>query len=58
MPKFKVFHENALSMLEKDYFKKLMSLSDGNIKEACLIAGLSRSRLYALLKKHHISDSD
>ncbi len=57
MPKLKVFHENALSMLEKDYFKKLMSLSDGNIKEACHISGLSRSRLYALLKKHHISHS-
>jgi two-component system NtrC family response regulator len=58
LPKFKEFQKNALSVVEHDYFKKLMFLTNGNIKEACLIAGLSRSRLYALLKKHHISDSD
>ncbi|MBN2225647.1 MAG: sigma-54-dependent Fis family transcriptional regulator [Deltaproteobacteria bacterium] len=57
LPKFKTFHENTMSAIEQDYFKKLMSLTDGNIKQACQLSGLSRSRLYALLKKHHISHS-
>jgi two-component system, NtrC family, response regulator len=57
LPEFKVFHENTLSAIEQDYLKKLMSLTHGNIKEACHLSGLSRSRLYALLKKHKISHS-
>jgi two-component system NtrC family response regulator len=58
LPKFKAFHENTMSAIEQDYFKKLMSLTGGNIKQACQLSGLSRSRLYSLLKKHHISHSD
>jgi two-component system NtrC family response regulator len=58
LPTFKEFQKNALSVIEYDYFKKLMFLTNGSIKEACLRAGLSRSRLYALLKKHNISGSN
>ncbi|MEN6311484.1 MAG: helix-turn-helix domain-containing protein [Acidobacteriota bacterium] len=34
--------------------QSLMQTTSGNIGEACRISGLSRSRLYTLLKKHQI----
>ena len=40
---------------EKNYVADLISKNRGNIKNACSISGLSRSRLYALMKKHGIS---
>ena len=40
--------------MEKRYFENLMNLTEGNIKEACQISGLSRSRLYAILQKYKI----
>lgn len=54
LPKLSEFRENAVVQAEKDYLLKLMSLSSGSIHEACRAAGLSRSRLYELLKKHKI----
>ncbi len=50
----KDFREAALARLEKDYLQSLMQTTSGNIGEACRISGLSRSRLYTLLKKHQI----
>ena len=40
---------------ERQYLQDLMFQTKGNIKEACRISGLSRSRLYALLKEHSIT---
>ncbi len=40
---------------ERDYLRRLMDSCGSNIREACRISGLSRSHLYELLKKHHIS---
>lgn len=40
---------------EKRYFRDLMALTRGSIKEACRISGLGRTRLYTLMKKHGIS---
>lgn len=40
--------------MEQRYFENLMNVTDGSIKEACRISGLSRSRLYALLQKYKI----
>ena len=42
---------------ERQYLQDLMFQTKGNVKEACLISGLSRSRLYALLKEHDITIS-
>ena len=39
---------------EHNYLKDLMNLTGGRIKEACRISGLSRSRLYGLLKTHDL----
>ncbi len=40
---------------DRRYLTELLSHTKGDIKETCRISGLSRSRLYALLKKHGIS---
>ncbi len=58
LPNLRDFRENVISEAEQNYLQDLMSLTRGNIKEACNISGLSRPRLYALLKKYHISRSD
>ncbi|MDJ0622345.1 MAG: sigma 54-interacting transcriptional regulator, partial [Desulfocapsaceae bacterium] len=38
--------------LEKNYLKRLINQSQGDHRAACQISGISRSRLYGLLKKH------
>jgi two-component system NtrC family response regulator len=53
----KDFREAGLVRLEKDYLSSLMRATAGNIGEACRISGLSRSRLYTLLKKYQIPPS-
>ena len=40
---------------EGRYLQDLMFQTKGKIKEACRISGLSRSRLYVLLKEHNLS---
>ncbi len=50
----KEFHRAAVSTAEKQYFTDLMASVAGNIDEACRVSGLSRSRLYALLKKYRL----
>ncbi|MGA3173269.1 MAG: sigma-54 dependent transcriptional regulator [Syntrophorhabdales bacterium] len=42
---------------EARYLQALMLKAKGNIREACHISGLSRSRLYALLREHNLSGS-
>ena len=50
----KEFRDIALAKAESGYLEDLMHIAAGNIKEACRISGLSRPRLYALLKEHNI----
>ena len=50
LPSFRVYRENT----DKIYLSQLLSLARGNIREACRISNLSRSRLYDLLKQHKI----
>jgi len=47
--------EAVIAEAEQHYLKELVSLTGRNVEEACKISGLSRSRLYALMKKHRIS---
>jgi two-component system NtrC family response regulator len=51
----KVFREALLARGEKDYLENLMAHTGWSVKDSCEISGLSRPRLYALLKKHGIS---
>jgi two-component system, NtrC family, response regulator len=51
----KAFRENVLADAEKQYLQQLMSRTASRIPEACRISGLSRPRLYALLKKYGLT---
>lgn len=42
------------SLMERRYLQKLIQLSHGSKKESCRLSGLSRTRLFELLKKHKI----
>ena len=50
----KEFREAELARLENEYLSALMRETNGKIDRAGRISGLSRSRLYTLLKKYHI----
>jgi two-component system NtrC family response regulator len=55
LPPLKGFREAALQEAERQYLEDLMGIAGSNIKDACRISGLSRPRLYALMKKYRIS---
>jgi two-component system NtrC family response regulator len=57
LPQLRVFRQAAIARAEVSYLQRLVSETRGNSKEACRVSGLSRSRLYELLKKHGISPS-
>ena len=44
--------KETLEAVEKRYLERLLASTEGRIKEACRISGLSRSRLYERLRKH------
>ncbi len=50
-----VTFREAIQSTEQEYLRNLMRQADGDIPTSCEISGLSRSRLYGLLKKHNIS---
>ena len=50
IPQYREFKEK----MERHYLECLMNASSGSKKNACEISGLSRPRLYELLKKHAI----
>jgi two-component system NtrC family response regulator len=51
LPSFKEFRERT----ERDYLERLMGLTQGKRLDACTISGLSRTRLFELLKKHSLT---
>jgi len=53
----KDFRETELARVEKEYMASLMRRTNKDISEACRISGLSRSRIYTLLKKYGLSPS-
>lgn len=58
MPTIKEDREHAIQIQEKRYLQRLLALTNGEIKQCCKTAGLSRSRLYDLLKKHNLSQKN
>ena len=50
---FRSFRED----MERQYLRKLLHFTQGNKKEACRISGISRTRLFELLRKYDISKS-
>jgi transcriptional regulator of acetoin/glycerol metabolism len=55
MPKLRDLREDVFFQAEYQYLQNLVSLTGRNIRKACELSGLSRSRLYTLLKKYQIS---
>ncbi len=51
---FPSLHQNR-DKAERQYLQDLISLSTGEIQEACRLSGLTRQHLYNLLKKHKMS---
>jgi two-component system NtrC family response regulator len=52
---FKAFRKTALFKVEKQYLQALLDQSQNNLDKSLDISGLSRSRLYDLLKQHNLS---
>ncbi|MGV8073847.1 MAG: sigma-54-dependent transcriptional regulator [Syntrophobacteraceae bacterium] len=52
MSSFRDYREN----MDRMYLLELISFTGGNIRGACEISGLSRSRLYDLLKHHKVME--
>jgi two-component system NtrC family response regulator len=48
LPRLKVYRQ----AMDRLYLEQLLDQSGGRPQEACRISGMSRSRLYALLKEH------
>ena len=55
LPSLKDFRDAAIFESEKRYLEELRNVTKGKIKDACQISGLSRPRLYALLKKYDLT---
>ncbi|BDQ35530.1 sigma-54-dependent transcriptional regulator [Pseudodesulfovibrio portus] len=53
-PDLKTYRDNQIAVSEERYLHTLMEMSGGNIKHSCTLSGLSRARLYALLKHYGI----
>jgi len=57
MPSLKDVLEPAMAQVERNYLQELMDLTEGDLRQACAISGLSRTGLYDRLKKHNIPRS-
>ena len=55
MPTIKEDRDKTIRKQERRYLERLLQLVDGDVRQCCKTAGLSRSRLYDLLKKHDLS---
>ncbi len=55
VPEFKGYRKQCLDHAEQQYLEKLLLEAQGSIKEACRLSGLSRTRLYVLMKEHGVS---
>jgi two-component system NtrC family response regulator len=58
LPSMKDFRDTAISEAERRYLIELKTITGGNIREECRISGLSRPRLYALLKQYGLTKTD
>jgi DNA-binding NtrC family response regulator len=51
----KEFREEGPAAMEKNYLSELMRITGGDMKKACSISGLCRSRLYSLLHEYRLT---
>jgi two-component system NtrC family response regulator len=52
---FKEYRRRLTLDIEKHYLQRLLAETRGDIVQACVVSGLSRSRLYDLLKAHGLT---
>ncbi len=52
LPELKAYRLQSLEEIEKNYLLDLLRFTDRNIPKSCAIAGISRARLYAMIKKY------
>ncbi len=52
IPDWKLYRSQVVARAEKAYLRDLMAMSNGRNKTACQLSGLSRTRLYTMLKAH------
>lgn len=57
LPSIREFRDTVIEASEKQYLTELMKRTNGAIKPACEMSGLSESRLHALLKKRGVARS-
>ncbi len=55
LPPFKDYRRQGIEELERAYLDRLMELCGGSIKQACSRSGLSRTRLYVLMKQYGVT---
>ncbi len=55
LPDIRQGRAEALAHFEKQYLKELLHRTGGNMRKACTISGLSRARIYALMKHYDLS---
>jgi two-component system NtrC family response regulator len=55
MPTWGEFRERAMAEAERRYFGRLLEETAGNVRVTCRTAGVSRARLYQILKKNGMS---
>ena len=58
LPKWQDFREISSALAEKEYLQQLMPIAGQDIKKAGEISGLSRARIYQLLKKYPSASTD
>jgi two-component system NtrC family response regulator len=54
LPKLKDLREKKMAEIEKEYLENLMTATEGDLDAASEISGLSRPRLYALLRRYRV----
>lgn len=55
LPCLQDFRIGVFGLAEKQYLESLVQHTGQDVSQACQLSGLSRSRLYSLLKKHQIA---
>ncbi len=55
LPLWKEYRAALIADGEQRYLRELISRTEGNVKKASRLSGISSPRLYELLRKHHIS---
>ena len=52
LPEYKYVRTKTVDRVELHYFNALLKESNGSLKKACKLSGLSKARVYELLRKH------